>query len=259
MSKTNKWYGWIPDLPDNRDLFFRASKAIPLPDRVDLRETSLFADIYDQGALGSCTANAIASGFTYALNKQIGPSLEAQGLPNFKPSRLFIYYNERVMIGTVASDSGAMIRDGIKSLVKQGACAEKLWPYSDGPTKFKRKPTVKCYSEAKNHQLLKYQRCLSPLAIQQALAVGYPVVSGFTVYESFEGEQVAKSGEVPLPGEDEDVLGGHAILIVGYDKTKNYFIVRNSWGEDWGDKGHCYMPFDLDFEDSWMMSLVEQE
>jgi C1A family cysteine protease len=251
MSKrSNKWYGWIPDLPDKRDLIFMGSRAIPIPDRVDLREKALFTPIYDQGNLGSCTANAIAAGFSYALKKECNADL--------LPSRLFIYYNERVVIDTVKEDSGAMIRDGIKSLVKQGVCPEHMWTYSDSGTKFKRKPSVKCFNTALAHQLIQYKRCNAPLAIQQALAAGFPVVSGFTVYESFESDEAAKTGIIPEVVAEEQVLGGHAILIVGYDKPSRRWIVRNSWGADWGDKGYCYMPFTTAFEDSWTMSLVEK-
>lgn len=248
MSKSNKWYGWLPDLPDNRDKLF-LPHAVPVPDKVDLRG-DLFPPVFDQGNLGSCTANAIAGGFSYALKKECGELII--------PSRLFIYYNERDMEGSVASDSGAMIRDGIKSLVKLGACREKLWAYSDGPTKFKRKPSTKCFTEALNHQLVTYQRVTGPAGIQAAIAAGYPVVAGFTVYESFESDAVAKSGVVPIPAPGEQVMGGHAILIVGYSKIAKRWVVRNSWAADWGDQGYCYMPFEIPFTDCWMMSVVEK-
>lgn len=248
-TKSNKWYGWIPDLPDRRDMLFMPPRAT-IPDKVDLRG-DLQTAIYDQGNLGSCTANAIAAGFSYAFRKGTGQEI--------LPSRLFIYYNERVMIDTVKEDSGAMIRDGIKSLVKQGVCPEKQWSYTDAGTKFKRKPSVKCYKEALNHQLIKYQRVAqNPNMICAAIAAGFPVVAGFTVYDSFEDDDVAKTGNIPIPAADEGVLGGHAILIVGYEKGSQRFIVRNSWGADWGDKGYCYMPFAIEFEDLWAMSIVEQ-
>jgi C1A family cysteine protease len=212
--------------------------------------TGLFPPVFDQGNLGSCTANAIAGGFSYALKKECGKDLV--------PSRLFIYYNERAMEETIASDSGAMIRDGVKSLVQLGVCPEKKWGYSDGPTKFKRKPTASCYTEALNHQLVQYQRVTAQTGIQQALAAGFPVVAGFTVYESFESDDAAKTGVIPTPSPGEQVMGGHAILIVGFDKVKRQWIVRNSWGADWGDKGYCYIPFAIGFSDCWMMSVVEQ-
>jgi C1A family cysteine protease len=249
MSKSNQWYGWIPDLPDKRDLIFKATR-VRVPDNVDLRTTNLFPPVYDQGDIGSCTANAIAAAFSFALNKECSKVL--------LPSRLFIYYNERAMEGTITSDSGAMIRDGVKSLVNQGVCPEKQWTYSSGPTKFKKKPSAKCFTEAEKHQLLTYKRVSGVTGIQQALASGFPVVVGFTVYDSFESDEVAKTGVVPIPGVGEAVMGGHAVLVVGYDKKAKRFIVRNSWGNDWGDKGYCYMSFEIPFSDCWMMSVVEQ-
>jgi C1A family cysteine protease len=241
----NKWYGWVPDLPDQRDFIYQVPKAFRLPEKVDLRDK--MGPIYDQGQLGSCTANAIAGAYQF---EQI-----RNGLKSFIPSRLFVYYNERAIEGTIKEDAGAMIRDGIKSVAKIGVCPEKQWTYSDGATKVKRKPSAKCYTEAGNHQLLKYQRVLGTSGIQQSLAAGFPVVAGFTVYDSFESDDVARTGNVPVPAAAEEALGGHAILIVGFENGR--WIVRNSWGADWGDKGYCYMPFAVQFSDCWNMQKTE--
>jgi C1A family cysteine protease len=241
----NKWYGWVPDLPDQRDFIFQVPNAVQLPTSVDLRPK--MPAVYDQGQLGSCTANAIAGAYEYEQLRN--------NLPAFMPSRLFVYYNERSIEGTVGEDAGAMIRDGIKSVANVGICPEKMWGYSDGATKFKRKPSTRCYTEAQKHQLLKYQRVLGVSGIQQSLAQGFPVVAGFTVYDSFEGDDVARTGNVPVPAKDEQVLGGHAILIVGYENGR--WIVRNSWAADWGDKGYCYMPFAIVFSDCWNMQKTE--
>src|ERR1700722_3045212 len=114
-------YGWVPDLPDARDHLYRAPKAIgAIPKSVDLRPGCPV--VYDQGELGSCTANAIAGAIEFDQRKEKLPQ-------PFTPSRLFIYYNERVMENSVASDAGAQIRDGIKSVAAQGVCPETLWPY----------------------------------------------------------------------------------------------------------------------------------
>ena len=144
-----KRFGWVPDLPDARDHLYAAPPQYltALPTQVDLRD-QLPKEIYDQGQLGSCTANAIGAAFEFGLLKQ--------GLGDFMPSRLFIYYNERAMEGTVDTDSGAMIRDGIKSVNKQGVCPETSWTYDI--SKFAQKPPASCYQEAMGHQVTSYQR-----------------------------------------------------------------------------------------------------
>src|SRR4051812_29322339 len=203
-----------------------------LPRAVDLRDTC--PPPYDQGQLGSCTANAIAGAFEFDERKQ--------GLGDFMPSRLFIYYNERAMEGTIDTDAGAMIRDGIKSVAKLGVCPETIWDY-DIP-RFRERPPGEAYEQALEHQVVVYRRVLNRLHQMQAcLAQGYPFVFGFTVYESFESDEVAKTGVVPLPPRTEQVIGGHAVLAVGYDDAEQRFIVRNSWGPNWGDGGYCHMPY----------------
>ena len=228
-------FGWIPDLPDARDHLFSAPQAVldDLPNKVDLRPGC--PPVYDQGLLGSCTANAINAAFQFMQ--------KAQNQKDFLPSRLFVYYNERVMLGTVDTDSGAMIRDGVKSVAKAGVCPETMWPYDI--TQFTVKPTRQCYTEALKNQALVYRRVLNSNLhqIQGALASNTPVIFGFSVYESFQTPEVAKTGVVPLPPRGEKMLGGHAVLAVGYDDETQRFLVRNSWGEGWGDKGYCTMPY----------------
>ena len=160
----------------------------------------------------------------------------------FMPSRLFIYYNERVMEHTVSSDSGAQIRDGIKSVEKQGDCPEKLWPYDIA--KFADKPMASCYKNAVEHKAVLYQR-VSRIANQMkgCLASGYPFVFGFSVYDSFMTPSVAKTGHAKMPGPRDRVEGGHAVLAVGYDDEAQWFIVRNSWGTGWGMKGYFTLPY----------------
>src|SRR6202162_5358369 len=140
-------YGWKPDLPDHRDFLFAAAPAVAaaLPTRVDLRPTC--PPVYDQGQLGSCTANAIAGALEFDQIKQSLTDV-------FAPSRLFIYYNERVMENTVDEDAGAMIRDGIKSVSKQGAPHEKLWPYVIA--KFRARPAAPAYKDAARHPVVLY-------------------------------------------------------------------------------------------------------
>jgi C1A family cysteine protease len=153
-----------------------------------------------------------------------------------------IYYLERVLEGSVKSDSGAYIRDGFKVMANTGACKESTWPYTIA--KFKSKPPKKAYLEAANHQLLTY------LAVNQSvdqlkacLSDGFPFVFGFSVYTSFETATVAKTGVVPMPTTNETLLGGHAVLACGYDDATQRFLVRNSWGTGWGQAGYFTIPY----------------
>jgi C1A family cysteine protease len=226
-------YGWTPDLPDQRDYLFGAIYKIPakLPASVDLR--SQCPPVEDQGNLGSCTANALAGALEF---------LELKDKVQFVDlSRLFIYYNERVIEHTVNSDSGAMLRDGIKTLAKQGVCPESMWPYVI--SQFTKKPTASCYKNAADHQITSYERLLTVGEMRACLAEGYPFVFGFTVYESFESATVARTGTVNMPKKGEKVLGGHAVVAVGYNDKQKRFIVRNSWGTGWGKKGYFTMPY----------------
>jgi C1A family cysteine protease len=234
MQRKIQRYGWVPDLPDHRDQLYSAPVAAlrAMPPKVDL--TSQCPPVYDQGQLGSCTANSIGAAFEFELMKQ--------RLPDFMPSRLFIYYNERAMEGTVNTDSGAQIRDGIKSVAQQGVCPEPLWPYVIA--KFKTSPPKPCYVEALKHKVSLYQRLVPTLnQLKGCLASGYPFVFGFTVYDSFESPAVAKTGHAPMPVPAEAVIGGHAVMAVGYDDSKQWFIVRNSWGTTWGMKGYFTLPY----------------
>jgi C1A family cysteine protease len=251
-------YGWHPDLPDKRDLYrrFVPQSVQSLPPKVDLRPKC--PAVYDQGRLGSCTANAIGAAHQFEQIRQAGKKRR-----NFVPSRLFIYWNERSLEGTISEDAGAYIRDGIKSLVKWGVCPETEWPYVE--SRFAVKPSTTAFIHAAQHQALKYQRLDQNLQqLRACLASGHPFVFGFTVYESFESKSVAKVGIIPMPGPGERSMGGHAVLCVGYDDESKYFIVRNSWGASWGDKGHCHMPYaylaDSDLSaDFWTVTLVETD
>lgn len=253
MNRKIKHYGWRRDLPDNRDYLYFAPPQIlaSLPPSIDLR--SQCPPVYDQGQLGSCTANAIAGAVEFDLIKE-------QQKRVFVPSRLFLYYNERVIEGTPDTDSGAEIRDGIKSMSSQGDCPEDLWPYDI--TKFAVKPPATCYQNAKQYEAVKYQRLQQDLnQFKGCLASGYPFVFGFTVYSSFESQQVATTGHAPMPQPGEEVLGGHAVVAVGFDDSQQWFIVRNSWGTSWGMKGYFTMPYTYLLDqnlssDFWTISVV---
>ena len=227
-------YGWIPDLPDERDHLYAAPPAIlsALPPYADLRANC--PAVYDQGQLGSCTANAIGGAIEFDRIKQ--------SLPDYVPARLFIYYNERAIEGTVDIDSGAMIRDGIKSVASQGACPEPEWPYDIA--KLTDKPSPEAYRDAATDRAVSYQSLVSDLSqMRGCLASGYPFIFGFTVYESFESAAVAQTGHAPMPGPNERAVGGHAVMAIGYDDASQTFLVRNSWGEAWGIAGYFTMPY----------------
>lgn len=227
-------YGWIPDLPDARDKFFRVPRSTgPLPKSVDLRGGC--PAIYDQGELGSCTANAIAAAVEFDQRKQ---GLAA----TFTPSRLFIYYNERALEGTIGIDSGAMLRDGIKAVASAGACPETMWPYVE--PKFADRPPSGCFKIGKRHPAVSYTRVAQDVGqLKACLAAGYPFVLGFTVYESFESDEVAGTGVAEMPGSAETAMGGHAVMAVGYDDGSGRFLMRNSWGAEWGMGGYFTIPY----------------
>jgi C1A family cysteine protease len=262
MPNLKKGLGWVPDLPDQRDFPYAAPMVVlrKLPTKVDLR-SKCPKTIYDQGRLGSCTANAIAAAMEFDQIKQ--------GQKPATPSRLFIYYNERSMEHNILTDSGAQIRDGIKSVANLGACPESLWPYDDTPPaeegmpcptcKFAQKPSASCYTEAKKHEIVSYQRLTHSLTVMKGcLASGYPFVFGFTVYENFPFD--TKTGDIPMP--TGGVLGGHAVLAVGFDDATRQFIFRNSWGKSWGKGGYAFMPYGylLDSnlsDDFWTIRSIE--
>lgn len=252
-NKAVSWYGWLPDLPDQRDRLYASIAAPParLPTAMDLRPGC--SAVENQGTLGSCTANALVGNLEFLEKKA--------GLPATDLSRLFIYYNERSIEGTVDEDSGAMIRDGIKSLAKLGVCAEQIWPYVI--TRFTSKPPAACYRAGLKHRITSYHRIVTLQEMRMCLAEGFPFVFGFTVYESFESPSVAKTGTLDLPGPKERALGGHAVMAVGYNDGTRRFTIRNSWGADWGLKGCFTMPYAyLDSrnlsDDFWTIRAMEE-
>ena len=225
-------YGWFPDIPDQRDYLYAAIRpVVRVPRKVDLRECC--SAVEDQGQLGSCTAQALAGNTEFLDNMIDGAYTDT--------SRLYIYYNERVIEDSVEYDSGASLRDGIKTLKKDGACHEETWPYDI--EHFADKPPKECYSEGKKHLIESYHRITTVPEMLTCLAEGFPFVFGFTVYESFQSQAVAKTGTVHMPKKGEVALGGHAVLAIGYDQAKRRFLVRNSWGTKWGMGGYFTMPY----------------
>ena len=237
-------FGWIPDYPDVRD-YTRKTVALPkasAPLKVDLRKYC--SPIVNQGELGSCTANAASGIVEYYQKKASG---------SYSPvSRLFIYKATRNLM-IMKGDTGAYIRTTMGVLALFGAPPEKYWEYEIKD--FDVEPPQFCYSFAQNYQALKYFRLDEQgkteneilAGIKETLAGGLPAMFGFTVYSSINE---AKEGKIPFPKPGEHVLGGHAVMAAGYDdemeigESKGAFIIRNSWGEEWGDNGYGYLPYD---------------
>jgi len=235
-------YHWLRDLPDQRDYNalttpkFSLIPKIELPSKIDLRKWC--SNIEDQGRLGSCTGQAIVGAMEYLQNRA-----SRKGRRKYVDlSRLFVYYNERLLENSVAVDAGAYIRDGIKALKIWGVCPERIWPYRIA--RFAIKPKKVCYRKAKQRRINVYARVnQNILDIKQVLASRYPIIFGFAVYESFELPVVERTGVVPMPKPDEYLLGGHAVLCVGYDDSTQRVLVRNSWGSGWGMGGYFTMPY----------------
>lgn len=235
------------DKHDPRDLLYSAPHPVKAstPDSVDPRPQLSSLPIFDQGSLGSCTANAIVGLKEY--NDHID-NTAAEGY-YINLSRLFLYWQERNYEGTVNEDSGAYIRDGFRALNKIGVCGESFFPYDE--SKFTQTPSADAVENAALHKMDSYYRVYL-VQLKQVLAEGNPVAIGIDVYSSFESDEVARTGYVPMPTPGETLLGGHCVLAVGY--TPTHVICRNSWGAEWGDKGYFYLPwefFDHYVSDMW--------
>ena len=235
-----KKYGWRPSIQDHRDHIYGVT-VIPtgIPAFIDLRDQC--PPVYNQKETNSCTAHAISAAFAFDYSKQ--------KLGTINPSRLFIYYNERILEGTTASDAGASLRDGVSTVLTKGVPDETLWPFDT--SKVYTAPPAAAYTAALKNKATAYLRLTQTVAqMQSALATGIPFVFGFSVYSDFESSAVASTGILPMPGSGSALLGGHAVMAVGYNSgttamngcPPGYFIVRNSWGPAWGDKGYFYIP-----------------
>jgi C1A family cysteine protease len=248
---TERFYGCIRDTRDARDYMFAPSlEAIPAV--VDLRKNC--PPVMDQGELGSCTAHGITGALRCARI--------TAGMTDIEFARLQLYFDERDMEGTIESDGGGMIRDGIKCAAKIGVAQETLWPYDI--SKFTVTPPPEVYSDAIKHQSLQYERVqVDASHIKTAIAHGFPVVIGVTLFDSFESEEVAATGMVPIPNTGvESPVGGHCLYAVGYGQKDGCITVRNSWNTTWGDKGDCYFPdhylgSTLFGSDYWTITKVE--
>lgn len=243
-------YGYLRDLTDQRDYIYKPKLRLFYPKKVDLRKHC--SKVENQMELGSCTGQALAGNMEFLDKKIDGAYVDV--------SRLFIYYNERKIEGTINEDSGAYIRDGIKSLKRWGVCEEKLLPYDI--SLFKQEPSPECYKQALNRRISVYQRIRDVSGMIACLAEGYPIVFGIAIYESFESDEVEKTGIVPMPGRYETMIGGHAVMAVGHDTKERRFIVRNSWGAEWGQSGYFTLPFkyvEKLGDDFWVIKKIKEK
>jgi len=232
------------DIFDSRDFIFKTNiNAGNLPKLIDLR--NLCPAVYDQGEEGSCTANAGAAAREMLYAKS-----------NLELSRAFLYYEERNLEGTTTEDSGATLRDCCSAMKLYGICEEQYMPYLTTP--ISQAPSSSAVKNAFNYKITSYKRLNSLTDVKISLSTDKkPVIIGMAVFESMESENVKNTGILPMPEFTEQELGGHAVLIVGYDDTKKYLIVRNSWGNAWGDKGYFYMSYDYFNKyvfDKWILS-----
>ena len=264
--------GWIPDYPDFRDyteeteevreilrttgLTLRGAEkgsrpSKELPASADLREWC--SPVEDQGRLGSCTAQAGAGIIEYYERKSFHRHIES--------SRLFLYKVTRNLM-KMKGDTGAYLRSTIGAMVLFGVPPEEYWPYSDGPDDFDNEPPAFCYSFAQNFKTLRYYRHDPPSAspgsvlsrVKTYLSAGHPAMFGFTVYSSIE--QASGTGRIPFPSSLDKIEGGHAVVSAGYDdrmkvknkyggeETSGAFLIRNSWGQGWGEAGYGWLPYD---------------
>ena len=256
-----KRYGFKPGHRDTRDRvwFLPEHLATPaqLPPSVDLRTDGFEPPIFDQGDLGSCVWNAIAGVFQAECAKQ--------GLPTFTPSRLFGYYNTRVIEGDISQDNGCEVRDAMKALANSGICPEIEWPYDVG--RFAVRPNPQCFADGLRNLAKEYLSLPVDLpTLKASLAAGLRFVGGISVYDSFESDTVAQTGIVPYPTSQDSLIGGHGVRFVGYDdnytfpdQRKGCFIVANSWGAGWGDHGYFRLSYDYLMNlgsDFWNLKLV---
>jgi C1A family cysteine protease len=238
--------GWIKQKPDPRDYSINheavrgmfAGLPQVLPVSVDLRSYGI--PVMNQGNLGSCTANA--------LDAMVGYFYEKHGkVKDFQGSRLFNYYYARKLEGTVSSDSGATIRDIVKTFAQNGIPKESLWPYT--VSKFKTRPNVKATTDASKRKATAYvlidQPGMNPnqvlTAVKTQLAAENALEFGTYCYQSILN--VGADGMIPTPSPGETPIGGHALCLIGYDDAKKAFLIQNSWGTGWGMKGFGWLPY----------------
>lgn len=226
-----------------------APDGVQIPESVDLEP--IMPPCWDQCQSGSCTGHGVSGALV--------SSMHYAGKPFVMPSRLFIYFNERVIEGDTSTDAGAFIHDGLSALHKFGYCQETDWPFD--LSQLTVQPSPLAYAAAKDNEISHYANMDgAPIeSFKLTLAHGRGIVFGFDVYTAFESDEVAQTGILHKPTPDEKLLGGHCVMLAGYDDSKNAFKVRNSWGTGWGLNGYYYMDYDYVFSsmasDFWVIKL----
>ena len=207
-----------------------------LPNELNLRNI-IKLPVLAQGKLGSCTANATSNAILFFLKRT--------KKKEFQPSRLYIYYFSRLIENNIEIDSGCDLRNVMKAVANYGACEENTLPYNI--ENFKQCPNEYCIKEGKlkikNFKYLSIDQDLN--IIKNCIFQGYPIILGIELYESSEYKENLISGNIPIPDTDnEEYLGGHCVLLIGYDDTRQIFCFLNSWGDDVGDNGYFYIAYD---------------
>lgn len=208
--------------------------AASLPERIDLR--ALCSPIEDQGTIGSCAANAAVGALEYHQRRS--------NLPDTDLSRLFVYYNARRLAGNEAQDSGTFIHHAMAAILAYGACPEAMWPYQKAM--WATRPIDPCYTAASGFAAIMYARAAPGDACKAALVASLPIVFGAVLPAEMLQREAAATGRIEVPrGAWPEPGGGHAMLIVGYDDARGCWLIRNSWGADWGDGGYAQVPYEV--------------
>jgi C1A family cysteine protease len=233
-------------LDDWRDLKYKSTK-LPLKEAVDFRPWA--SPVEDQLHLGSCTGQAVVGAYELMLKRQ-----QPQSYKDL--SRLFVYYNARLLEGNLDEDLGAYVKDAVKAVYKYGVCSEDLWPYDI--ELFAIPPSIASYDDASHRTIKNYYKVEGLKNILDAVNSGYPVVASMQVYSNFDDVETTPDFILPYPTKNHDVVGGHAVVIVGYNLLKKLILCRNSFGNQWGLGGHFWVPFDYvasDFSDNWIFDI----
>ena len=254
-SRLGRRYGHIKDTfnPNHKVMQVPHFNAGELP--TSFSNIDLMVPIYDQLNTSSCTGNSYLA--------QIEAERIRQGLPALNGSRLFPYYNGRLVEGNTSQDCGAQICDVQAGGNRYGVCLESSYPFSQDNVTVQ--PSPLAYSEALKFKTINFQKVPQSIpVIKYLLSQRYTVNLGIQVYESFESDEVARTGIVPMPDKvKEQLMGGHAVLIIGFSDDTQTFLVRNSWGSGWGQQGGYFtLPYSYVADpslasDLWVVEQVQ--